>query len=119
MDFEGELLPLDDLKGRFNKLGYYITHMASDSIGEWEKYMTWSAKRDMNRLKRNPQDEECKKWMDKWYYMYFKYRRPYQGQKAKPLFEKLGSLQPKKDEKKTQGHSWPRVSFSLCLCRMK
>lgn len=80
LDFDGEVLPLEELSRKFNKLGYFITHMASDSTGDWERYITWSARRDINRLRSNPIDDELKKWIDKWYRMYFDYRRPYEGQ---------------------------------------
>lgn len=80
IDFEGEVLPLNELNATFNELGYYITHMASDATGDWERYMTWSARRDIARLKANPGDEKLKAWIEKWYRMYFEYRRPYEGQ---------------------------------------
>lgn len=80
VDFEEELYPLDELNTKFHHLGYYITHMASDSVGEWERYITWSAKRDIAALRKNPNDEKQKVWIEKWYTMYFNYRRPYEGQ---------------------------------------
>lgn len=80
LDFEGEVLPLQELNHKFRSLGYYITHMASDSNAEWERYITWSARRDMTTLRNNPQDLKNKEWIDKWYQMYFDYRRKYQGQ---------------------------------------
>lgn len=80
LDFEGEVLPLEQLRQIFSRQGYAIAHMASDSPGEWERYITWSARRDLEHLQRNPDDEARKEWLDKWYRMYFEYRRPYQGQ---------------------------------------
>lgn len=80
LDFEGQVLPLEELNRKFRELGYYITHMASDSTGDWERYITGCARRDIGRLRSNPNDDELKKWIDKWYRMYFDYRRPYQGQ---------------------------------------
>ena len=80
VDFDGEVLPLNELNAIFNGLGYYMTHMASDSTGDWERYITWSAKRDIKRLQENPGDDTLKAWIDKWYRMYFEYRRPYEGQ---------------------------------------
>lgn len=80
IDFEGEVLPLSELNAIFNASGYYITHLASDTNGDWERYITWSAKREIERLRANPNDENLKAWIEKWYRMYFDYRRPYQGQ---------------------------------------
>jgi hypothetical protein len=59
--------------------------MASDTDGMWEHYViNWSGKRDINTLRQNPNDEKygekLKQWIDKWYRMYFDYRRPYEGQ---------------------------------------
>ncbi|MTI70563.1 MAG: class I SAM-dependent methyltransferase [Firmicutes bacterium] len=80
VEFEGELLTLDDLNSRFNKLGYYITHMASDSVSDWERYITSEARKNINNIRNNPNDIKRKEWADKWYKMYFKYRRLYEGQ---------------------------------------
>lgn len=38
-----------------------------------------SAKRDLEHLRRNPNDQETRAWLDKWYDLYFRYRRPYEG----------------------------------------
>jgi len=80
IDFDEEVLPLNELYKIFSNLGYYITHMASDTTGDWERYITWSAKRDISRLRENPEEENLRNWLDKWYTMYFKYRRSYEGQ---------------------------------------
>lgn len=80
IDFEGELLPLSELNRRFNELGYYITHMASDSNSEWERYITSNTSQELEHLRQNPDDEKAKNWLDKWYRMYFDYRRPYENQ---------------------------------------
>ena len=82
LDFEGEVLPLSELNRIFNGLGYYITSMASDTNAMWERYIFNShyGESDFDELKANPGDEERKKWFEKWRYMYFEYRRPYQGQ---------------------------------------
>ena len=80
VDFDEEVLPLNELNALFNRLGYYVTHMASDSSSDWERYITWSARRDIARLRANPGDAQLKDWIDKWYRMYFEYRRPYEGQ---------------------------------------
>jgi len=80
LDFEGEVLPLQELNKEFNRLGYYITNMASDSVSDWERYIMWSARRNIEAYRKNTADTAAKEWMDKWYCMYFDYRRPYQGQ---------------------------------------
>jgi hypothetical protein len=47
----------------------------------WEHYVvSWSGKHDINTLRQNQNDEKLKKWVDKWYRMYFDYRRLYEGQ---------------------------------------
>lgn len=80
IDFDEEVLPLEELNKIFNSLSYYITHMASDTNSDWERYITWSARRDINALRKNPNNKELKAWINKWYNMYFVYRRPYEGQ---------------------------------------
>lgn len=80
LDFEGEVLPLQELNKEFNRLGYYITNMASDSVSDWERYIMWSARRNIEAYRKNTADTAAKEWMDKWYCMYFDYRRQYQGQ---------------------------------------
>ena len=81
IDFDEEVLPLFELNRVFNQLGYGMTAMASDTTGMWEHYVVnWSGKRDLLRLKQEPDNEQLKTWVAKWYNMYFDYRRPYEGQ---------------------------------------
>ena len=81
VDFDEEVLPLSELNCIFNSLGFYMTCMASDTNSMWEHYVVnWSGKRDLNMLRQNPNDEKLKHWIDKWYRMYFDYRRLYEGQ---------------------------------------
>ena len=80
IDFDEEVLSLSELNRIFNELGYYIIYMASDTDSEWERYITWSARRDIERFQQNPNDGKLKQWIDKWYRMYFDYRRPFEGQ---------------------------------------
>lgn len=81
IDFDIEVLPLHKLNSIFNDLGYHMISMASDSSGMWEHYVIhWSCRRDLLRLKQNPSDEGLKDWIKKYYNMYFKYRRQYEGQ---------------------------------------
>ena len=81
IDFDEEVLPLSELNSLFNQLGYSMTSMASDTQGMWERYViNWSGKRDLLRLKQEPDNEQLRNWIDKWYNMYFDYRRLYEGQ---------------------------------------
>lgn len=80
VDFDGIVMPLSQLNMEFNRLGYYLTAMASSTDSEWERYIMSQGKRNIETCKSNPSDVEAKKWMDKWYNMYFEYRRKYEGQ---------------------------------------
>lgn len=81
IDFDGEVLSLSELNDIFNGLGYYITSMASDSTGMWEKYVfNWSGRRDLLQLAENREDKALENRVRKWHNMYFKYRRQYEGQ---------------------------------------
>jgi len=42
--------------------------------------VNWSGKRDLLRLKQEPDNEQLKNWVTTWYNMYFDYRRQYEGQ---------------------------------------
>jgi len=77
--FDGELPTLGELHRQITGCGYYITAMATDTPAEWERYITWSAKRDLARLRKDPNDRVLAEWMDTWYRIYFDYRRPYEG----------------------------------------
>jgi cyclopropane fatty-acyl-phospholipid synthase-like methyltransferase len=80
IDFDGEVLPMSELNQIFRSRGYYITQLASDKNADWERYITWCGRRDMVRLRQNPEDAKLKEWIDKWYDMYFLYRREFEGQ---------------------------------------
>lgn len=80
IDFDEEVLPMSELNRIFRECGYYIAHLASDKDADWERYITWCGRRDMARLKKNPDNSELKNWIEKWYDMYFLYRREYEGQ---------------------------------------
>ena len=81
IDFDEEVLPLSKLNRIFNQLGYSMTSMASDTQGMWERYIfNWSGKRDLLRLRQEPDNEQLRDWIDTWYNMYFDYRRQYEGQ---------------------------------------
>lgn len=79
VEFEGETLPLTEINRIVRSKGYYITAMATDTQAEWERYIMWSAKRHLNDLRKTPENQLHGEWRDKWYDMYFNYRRPYEG----------------------------------------
>lgn len=81
VDFDVEVLPLTRLNHIFNRNGFQIISMASDSIGKWEQYtLNWSGKKDLIKLSKNKENENLYNWIKTWYDMYFKYRRFYEGQ---------------------------------------
>lgn len=79
IDFEGETLSLLTINEIIRKHGYFITSMASDTDAEWERYIMWSSRRHLGHLRNNPDDNEYKNWCDKWYDIYFRVRRQFEG----------------------------------------
>lgn len=82
IEFEGELNTLEEIYDITKECGYFISHMAGCTDNEWERYLTWSARRDMQWLKNNKGHQEYQKkqeWVDLWYKMYFNYRKDYEG----------------------------------------
>lgn len=79
IDFDGEIETLEAINRRIRACGYYITAMSSDTDAQWENYITWSAKRDIDHLRKFPGDAKTANWLDKWYDIYFQYRRWYEG----------------------------------------
>jgi len=79
IDFDGALPTLCEIYEEIRQCDYYITAMASDSIAQWERYIMWSAKRDLEQLRGNPNDRKTADWLDKWYRLYFEHRRRYEG----------------------------------------
>lgn len=79
IEFEGEILSLNEINRIVRSKDYYITSMAADTRAEWERYIMWSAKRHLNDLRKSPENQPLREWCDKWYDMYFNYRRPYEG----------------------------------------
>ena len=79
VEFEGETLPLTEINRIVRSKGYYITAMDTDTQAEWERYIMWSAKRHLNDLRKTPENQLHGEWCDKWYDMYFNYRRPFEG----------------------------------------
>lgn len=81
VDFDEEVLTLSELNDIFNQQGFQMISMASDNMGMWERYvLNWSGKRDLLQLSQNENDRNLRSWVQKWYNMYFKYRRQYEGQ---------------------------------------
>jgi len=81
IDFEGELLTLTELYDLFRNLGFVVTDFACCESQEWDRYISWSARRDMGILydKDSKINEDNLDWVDKWFRMHFKNRRPYEG----------------------------------------
>lgn len=81
IEFDGEVLALSELNHIFNENGYQMVSMAGDTDSAWERYvLAWSGKRNLERLKNDPSDTALREWTDKWYEMYFDYRREFEGQ---------------------------------------
>lgn len=79
IEFEGETLSLKDIYTIFYENGYFITSMATDTHNEWERYIMWSARRNLVAYKNNPDDPSRFAWCKKWYETYFEFRREYEG----------------------------------------
>lgn len=79
-EFDGGVYPLTKLNEIFNDLGYYITHFATGTENDWNRYYTWSVRRDIDKLRKNPNNQEQREWIDYWNDMHFKYRMPYENQ---------------------------------------
>ena len=78
-DFEGPLKTLSELNHTFNDLGYFLSHLATDTTEEWERYITHEGRKNLQGIKNNPSKDNVE-WAKKWYDMYFDYRRPFEGQ---------------------------------------
>lgn len=79
IDFEGTLHTLDKINTIFNNRGYYITYFSTGTNAEWERYIAWDARKTIQQIRKNPNDNDARKWLQKWYQIYFKYRREYEG----------------------------------------
>ncbi len=79
IEFEGETLPLKTIYDIFFANGYFITSMATDTQQEWERYIMWSARRNLAAHKNSPDKPELFEWCRKWYETYFGFRREYEG----------------------------------------
>lgn len=74
-DFDGPLPTLREIYEEARRCGYLITAMASGTDAAWEQYIFRGAKQSLAALRKDPEDA----WTNKWYRIYFDYRRPYEG----------------------------------------
>ncbi len=81
IDFEGELMTLTELYNLFRSLDYVITDFACCEAKEWDRYISWSARRDLGLEYNNDSDINREKldWVDTWFKTHFEFRRPYEG----------------------------------------
>ena len=79
-EFDGGVYPLTKLNKIFNDSGYYITHFSTGTKNDWNRYFTWSVRRDIDKLRKNPNNQQLKEQVDYWNYMHFKYRMPFENQ---------------------------------------
>ena len=79
-EFDGGVYPLTKLNKAFNDLGYFITNFAIGMENDWNRYFTWSVRRDIDKLRKKPNNQERKERIDYWNYMHFKYSMPYENQ---------------------------------------
>lgn len=79
IEFEGETLTLKQIYDIFYANGYFITSMATDTPNEWERYIMWSARRNLASWKNEPDNPVRFEWCKKWYETYFGFRRDYEG----------------------------------------
>ena len=79
IDFDGPMPTLREIYDEARQCGYLITAMASSTDAAWERYITRDAKNTVAKMRKNPGDAEWMAWTDKWYRIYFDYRRPYEG----------------------------------------
>ena len=63
-EFDGGVYPLTKLNKIFNDLGYYITHFATGTENDWSRYYTWSVRRDIDKLRKKPNNQEQKEQKD-------------------------------------------------------
>ena len=78
--FDGGVYPLTKLNKIFNDLGYYITHFATGTENDWNRYYTWSVRRDIDKLRKEPNNSKQREWINYWNDMHFRYRMPYENQ---------------------------------------
>lgn len=79
-EFDGGVYPISKLNEIFNSLGYYITNLATGTENDWNRYYTSNVRRELSKLRKKPNDQAKKDWIDEWNRMYFKYRMPFENQ---------------------------------------
>lgn len=82
IDFEGPLLTLSQIYSVIKDKAYNLLHFCTDSPAEWERYISWSGRRDIKSLQTLEDKDQLKDkqaWIDHWYEMYFDYRRTYEA----------------------------------------
>ena len=79
IDFDGFIPTLSEIYTEVRQCGYLLTSMASGERASWERYITRDAKLSLEKLHQNPGDAEHTAWTDKWYNMYFNFRRPFES----------------------------------------
>lgn len=78
--FDGGVYPLTQLNKMFNDLGYFITHFATGTENDWNRYFAWSVRRDIDKLRKKQDNQKQRERVDYWNYMHFKYRMPFENQ---------------------------------------
>ena len=82
IEFEGHLNTLTEIYDIIRAQGYNLVYFSTGNHHEWERYISWSARRDLESMKQlNDPTEISKKqeWIDYWFKMYFEYRRIYES----------------------------------------
>jgi len=79
VEFEGETLSLKQMNRIVREHGYFITSMATETHAEWERYIMWSARRNLAQLRADPGNAAHREWCEKWYDTYFDFRRECEG----------------------------------------
>lgn len=79
-EFDGGVYPLTKLNEIFNEFGYFITNLATGTENDWNRYYTWSVRKDIDKLRKKPNNQELREQVDYWNDMHFKYRMPFENQ---------------------------------------
>jgi SAM-dependent methyltransferase len=79
IEFDGSLPTLHEIYKEVRQYGYLITSMASGNTASWERYIMRDSKNSLDKSRKNPDDANWSEWTDKWYRIYYDFRRPYEG----------------------------------------
>lgn len=90
-EFDGGVYPISKLNDIFNGLGYYITNLATGTENDWNRYYTSGVRRELEKLRKKPDNSAQMAWINEWNRMYFRYRMPYENQ-AMFCLQKLCAL---------------------------